>query len=65
MALVPIIAIKKLRSYIDAHICWIYSQKQKLFINVIKYLIFNKDIYHAYYFMIIFDYCTNVNVKVP
>ena len=36
---------------------------KKLFINIIKYLIFNKDIFHRYSFVITFDYYTKVNIK--
>ena len=40
-----------------------YDYAQKVFIIVFKYLIFNKDIFHVYLFMIMFYYYTKVNVK--
>ena len=35
----------------------------KVFIIVIEYFLFNRNIFHAYLFVIMFDYYTKVNVK--
>ena len=40
---------------------WDYDLE--VFIMLFKYLVFNKDIFHAYLFGIIFYYYTKVNVK--
>ena len=38
----------------------VLKKTYKIFIIVIKYLIFNQNIFHAYLFVIIFDYYTRI-----